>query len=235
MEAIIIGDYDPSIHSMTDGIVRADNNFPLDVATTLAEGDLFWANRGKAINSYASLEQALCTLFSQVGEMKSDVAGVIFFKITNTMARNSIIEKLIGKKHGTTYNLFWNAYLRELRTIDLKRNEIVHWVAVTNVAVDSKSVLHVGVSLAPPNFWGQTATSPRIVSSDLLAFSKKCSDFARLASMFYLATNGSMMDSADAAPWLDIFQQPLIYPLPADHLLNRPSGAPDIQPPPSLA
>ncbi|HEY6336490.1 MAG TPA: hypothetical protein VI113_11465, partial [Alphaproteobacteria bacterium] len=69
---------------MTDDIVRPDRNIPLEQVQKLAATDPLWANRGKAIQAYASLEQSLCTVFADAGGMKSEVAGIIFFRLTNT-------------------------------------------------------------------------------------------------------------------------------------------------------
>jgi hypothetical protein len=74
---------------------------PASFAANLAQAqakvgqDPIWFWRGHAINAYAVLEASLCALLSVVGEMREDVAGVIFYKITSADSRNKILEQLI--------------------------------------------------------------------------------------------------------------------------------------------
>ena len=84
----------------------------LEDAIKLAATDEFWALRGKAIQGYANLEQALAMLFAILAGTDSDTANIIFFKITNADARNKIIEKLFQKKLGDQHNLFRNSLIR---------------------------------------------------------------------------------------------------------------------------
>ena len=120
----LIGGTDPAHYSLTDGVVRSDKKIDFGDALKLGEQDAIWANRGKAIQSYAILEQALCSLLGDLSEMKRNTAATIFYKIASSDSRNKILEKLLHGKHGKKYNLFWNAYFKELRKIDIKRNEI---------------------------------------------------------------------------------------------------------------
>jgi hypothetical protein len=203
-------------YSMTDGIVRADKNIPLEDALKLAEQHPIWASRGKAIQSYAILEQALSSALAELGGMTRETAVTIFYKITNTGSRSGILEKLLHKKHGTRFNLFWNAYFKELRKIDLRRNAIVHWLSVMYAAMDTDNMMIIGVELIPPSNAGGEPED-RITSDDLMAFAAQCDAFARLCNMFVGATSDRDMPEAIKQPWLEIFQQPLIYPLPTGH------------------
>jgi hypothetical protein len=111
-----------------------------------------------------------------------------------------------------------------LRPIDIKRNEIVHWNAANNTGdIDAAGRPIVTVSLVPPNFWDMDENSPQLTLEDLKDFISKCDVFSRLCSMFFLAT-GDKMRPDQAKPWLDIFQQPLDYPLPAGHPLSPKSA-----------
>jgi hypothetical protein len=213
----------PEYYSTTDGIPKPDRNIHLDEVIKWAEADPIWAARGKAIQGYAQLEHALSAALSTLGGMTLQVAAAIFYKIVSTSARIAILEKLLHKKHGATYNPFWNGYRKELSQMDLKRNEIVHWLAAANMALDANNILHVGVTLMPPAQVGESGgDTPMITRADLEAFEKKCDELARLATMFYAAT--TPREGADPVlmqPWRDIFQQPFVYPLPTDHLLSQ--------------
>jgi hypothetical protein len=222
-------------YSMTDGVARPDRNMPLDVAIQLSHEDPIWANRGKAIQGYAILEQSLCSLLACLSATQQQTAQIIFYKITSSDARNKILEKLIHEKHERKYNLFWNAYFKQLRTIDLRRNEIVHWLSAMNIALNTSDQMIMGVTLVHPASIGQKTVPTQLTSTELLEFAAKCDTFARLCNMFIAATSHQEMGDA-AKPWLDIFQQPLVYPLPANHLLlSQTPSKPDSQPRPSGA
>src|SRR5579864_9620807 len=98
---------------------------PIDLQKVIDETnqDAFWAFRGHAIQAYAGLEQSLCRIFAYLTGMPLDVAGIIFFKIVSAGTLFSILEKLMRKKHGETYALFWNSYLKTLRKASEERNE----------------------------------------------------------------------------------------------------------------
>jgi hypothetical protein len=110
----------------------------LEDAMKLASADEFWAIRGKAIQSYASLEQSMALLFSVVAGTDRETANIIFFKITSADSRNKIIEKLFRKKCKDDYNLFRNSLLKHLRPIDIERNEVVHCNVVNHVGADDE-------------------------------------------------------------------------------------------------
>jgi len=228
----LIGSTDPEVYSLTDGVERSDGNIPLDKVIELAEQDPIWSSRGKAIQGYAQLEYSLCRLLEFWGDMSNVTASTVFYKIVSTAARISILEKLLHRKHGSTFNLFWNSLIKELRQIDLKRNEIVHWLAAANAILNDKKVLLVGVTLIPPASVGDNQGQPlRITSNDLKVFEKKCDEFARLLAMFAAVSKpleGFTPELGSA--WRGIFQQPLVYPLPEDHLLFRTPPVPDTQP-----
>ncbi len=227
----------PAHYSLTDGIVRPTKNIDLGDAIKLGEQDPLWANRGKAIQGYAMLEQSLCFLLAALSGMERNIAEIVFYKITNADARNKILEKLIHEKHGRKYNLFWNEYFRQLHTIDVKRNEIVHWLSAMNVALNTQDVMIVGMTLIHPASLGQKKPPPnQITSSDLIDFATKCEIFSRLSTMFVGATYDPQMPDAIKRTWLEIFQQLLIYPLPASHpLLIRTQPTPGSQPQSSRA
>jgi hypothetical protein len=141
----------------------------------LAETDLIWANRGKAIQSYAILEQALCHVLATIGDMNMETAATIFYRITNTGSRNAILERLLHKKHGNRFNSFWSTCLKDLRQIDIKRNQIVHWLSAANVALNTENMMIVGVTLIHPSSVGeQKPPAHQMTSKDLIEFSERC-------------------------------------------------------------
>jgi len=231
VSTFLLGSTDPFHYSLTDGTIRPDKRIDLSDAIKLAEQDPIWASRGKAIQSYAILEQGLCFLLADLSEMKRATAATVFYRITNTDARNKILEKLLRDKHGRKFNLFWSAYFKELRMIDIKRNEIVHWLSAMNAAINTSDMMIIGITLIHPASLGGPKPPPnQITSKHLLDFAIKCDVFARLCNMFIGVTCGDFAGAA-AEPWLDIFQRPLVYPLPAGHpLLSQTQPIPDSPP-----
>ena len=206
------------------------NILDLGKAMQVAETDQIWAIRGKAIQAYATLEQSLCSLFAALGDMQSDVAGIIFFKITSTSSRTRILEKLFKLKHGDDFNIFRNSLLAHLSPIDQKRNEIVHWNAVNTVGSDASGNMTCVVSLVPAASWGINNESSLTIP-DLIAFHKKCDIFARLINMFVFTVHfGKDAQGFDRTPWLDIFAQPITYPLPEGHPLLPKPATPETPP-----
>ena len=197
--------------------------------------DPIWEWRGFAIASYSGLEQSLCSLFEDLLGTGGEKAAIVFFKITNSQARNAILEKLIKETHGNEYNLFWNSYLKELRTIDIKRNEIVHWT----VAINATNTEDRGSArLITPNLWSYTPDeSPTVTVGDLREFSKKCGIFSTLITSFnrYVSCRGQYEDAQLLASWLQIFHEPLSYPLPEHHLIFQSDEEPESPPRPSPA
>jgi len=217
--------FHPSLYTITDPSGPRGETIDQAIVARLLEDDQIWAERGKAIQSYALFEQALSTLFSQLSDTTEDVAATIFYKITSTAARSAIIEKLLKKKYKTKFNLFWNSYFKLLKPIDTKRNEIVHWVAASLSQLDSTGTIICGTILIPPNIHSFFPAMEYLSHDSLNDFSVKCDEFARLCNIFRRVSKldrGQLQFDA----WLDIFQQPLAYPLPADHLLYKMPSTP---------
>lgn len=195
-------------------------NIALDEVSKVLDQDPFWNVRAKAIQSYATLEQSLCGLLAALGDMAPEVAGIIFFKISSSDSRNKIIEKLFRRKYQVQYNLFVNSLLSQLRPLDIKRNEIVHWNTAQNFGGPNSS--DWSLSLIPPNFWLYNENSPSIALPDLVSFIEKCSFYSRLINMFSLVTNpahGQSLPAEARAKWLEAFSQSITYPAPPGHPL----------------
>jgi hypothetical protein len=119
--------------------------------------------RPEEIQDYANLEQPLFHLFVILTAMDPEIAETIFFKNTSSQARNAILDKLIRKRYGSPYSLFWNSYLKQLRPIDTKRNEIVHWNMILNVDISDANPMPIYIqTLNPPNFWKKSPSAPAI-------------------------------------------------------------------------
>jgi hypothetical protein len=207
-----------------------DANIDLGEAMRIAAEDRFWAMRGHAAQSYAGLEQSLCNLFAILSDTAPEVAGIIFFRIASADARNKIIEKLFRRKFGDNFSLFRNSLLTLLRPINQKRNEIVHWSAVSSISGgDESGNYSVRVSLRPPGFAYNLENSEEIDTEDLLQFMAKCSFFTRLLSIFSIIARDQMPED-DKKSWLDIFRQPIVYPPPVGHPLSLKQQAPETPP-----
>jgi hypothetical protein len=210
---------------------------PIDLEQVFAESsqDPFWAIRGKAIQSYANLEQSLCRLFANFSGMPMDVAAIVFFKIVNAGTLHGILEKLLKKKHGATYSIFWNSYAKTIRQVTEVRNHVVHWNVSTTIDDSGFS----GLSLIPPNIWEYGPNSPApITTADLLEFITQCDFLTRLGNMFHMILTPHIvagMDAGTVQTWRDIFLQPVTYPPPGNHPLCPKTPVPGNQPPPSPA
>jgi hypothetical protein len=196
----------------------------LDEAQQLAAQDEFWAIRGKAIQSYASLEQSLARLFSALAGTTQKIGGTIFFRISSADTRRNLIDKLFQQRFQEQYNLFRNSLVKQLKPIDNERNEIVHWNVVNNVGVDESGKTTSSLALMPP----ASFPSPDSASKDskqMIAFSNKCNFYAALSGFFpVIAMDGfaaTPVSDADKRPWLDAYSKPIEYPPPVGHVLER--------------
>jgi hypothetical protein len=200
---------------------------PLDLEQVLADAgreaaiDQLWATRGKAVQAYALLEQALCRVFALASGTSSQAAAIIFFRIASAQARNDILDKLIRLQFGREFHLFWNSVFRQLRPTDIKRNEIVHWSVSTEVLLSPEGPLPPQVTLRPPTFWSTLdASAPQMTNDDLQEFIKKCDFYSQHINVF-AALKGALdsiyhLSADEAQTWLDIFHKPLVYPPLAD-------------------
>jgi hypothetical protein len=183
--------------------------------------DHLWATRGKAVQAYALLEQALCRVLALVSGTSPQVAAIIFFRIASTQARNDILDKLIRLQFRREFSLFWNSVFRALRPTDIKRNEIVHWSVSTQVRLSPEGPSSPEVTLRPPTFWSTLDESaPQITNDDLQEFMKKCHFYSQHINVF-AALKGAPdsiyhLSADEAQTWLDIFHKPLVYPPPTD-------------------
>lgn len=206
-----------------------------DKAMAKAAQDELWAIRGQAIQSYATLEQALCNVFSLTADLRRDIGGIIFFRIVNTPARDAILEDLLKIKFGGRFNLFWHSVLKELKDISRKRNEIVHWNAISNIGADATGEPTVEVFLRPPKSWGYDPAAPVVKTPDLKAFMAKCDFYTKACNAFYFimkppAPGDVVISESERQPWLGLFQHPLPYPPPSTHLLSPSYAGPQSVP-----
>lgn len=188
-------------------------------AILLSEKDEFWAVRGKSINSYANLEQSLVRMFALLSETNLEVASIILFRIASADARNKIIEKLFRRKLKDAYNLFRNSLFDQLRPIDRERNEIVHWNAVCKMGHDGEKTT-AEVLLAPAAYASMKPPQFKAID-ELRAFSRKCSFYNRLMTMFcgIVIEQHEDVPETDKQAWLDIFSRPIVYPPQENHPL----------------
>jgi hypothetical protein len=177
------------------------------------------------------LEQWLCKLFAEVAGMQGKQAAIVFFKIVSKRAVNDILTKLIKLKYEGKYSTFWNSYLKQLRTVDNKRNDIVHWVVEQQVRIKSGHPHEIKVCLIPPHLWGDEPEQTSNSIEDLAEFIAKCNAFSLLCRTFLFQV--AYRRTGPAPPWRDIYQQPLVYPLPSDHPLSQTAQKQQSQPPPS--
>lgn len=217
---------------LTDNVIRPDNNIIMDDVLAWVENDPIWAARGKAIQGYAQIENALSSLWAQLTGMSLEDSALIFYKNTSAGSRSATTEKLLHKRYGNQYNPFWNPFLIALRTIDNRRNQIAHWLSAVNVGIGADRIIRAGVTLVPPaSFAAQAAEGPTVTTQEMQEFQERCSECARLITMFQQATKPNLeLTPALLQTWLDIFRQPFVYPLPAGHPLNQRMPAPENQP-----
>lgn len=207
------------------------SSIDLTEAMQKAALDEFWAIRGAAVQAYANLEQSLCRVFAYVSETHPEVAAVIFFKISSPRARYSMIERLLKRKFQDRYVTFWNSVARLLGATDNRRNEIVHWSAINNVALQDGKLVS-DLSLRQPTYW-IAFSAPSLSKADMNEFINRCSFFRRLCNQFWMEMSGQAFTDPERQTWRDICQQEVVYPPPDTHPLSPNYKAPQSPPPAS--
>lgn len=203
---------------------------------TKAESNSLTELRGQSLQAYHSLERSLCHVFAHAGKIDGDVASIIFFKITASRVRDAIIEKLMKKRYGNTYSVFWKSALPFMDHLSHTRNEIVHW-SVAEIALVGTGMPNI-VRLVHPNLVSIGQDPKPKSPADLQDFIEKCNFVTGLCSTFVVLLQAPHVFDNDPAmrqTWIDIFQQPMTYPPPSSHPLYRTTSAPGNQPPPSQA
>ncbi len=173
----------------------------------------FQIARAKYIAAYAALEQQLSSLFAHLSGTTNQVAGVIFFRISSARSRLTIIDRLMRIRYGGEYRLFFNSLIRDLKQLDQKRNEIVHWYPVTQLTDHGTRF-----GLTPPNIWDSGPNTQTLQVSDLEARRAECEFYSGLLSVFWLVLKGHTQGAPAAL--LDIYQRPVEYPPPDTHPLS---------------
>ena len=195
---------------------------PHDALLLITKGkthQTFMVARASAIEHYADIEQILASLCAYLMGVTVDIAGIPFFKMNNARARLDMLERLLNKKHGNTYNIFWNSLKKELNPIDLKRNKIVHWITEKTVTSDNER----WSCLVGANYWDRTENSEEIHLNDIYDFILKCHFFYHLIQNFLWVISGSPKKIHEL--WPEICQQPVVYPPLRNHPLYRQKGA----------
>jgi len=195
-------------------------------STDASPEDDFWALRGKAIQEYAMLEHSLFNMFYRLAGMDMKSAGVIFFRVVSTRARNAMIEDLYRQKFGDEMNLFRNSLLRMLRCLDEDRNKIVHWCAVLHQELGPRGIVRE-FRLEKPQYWDFNENSPYYTREHIGHFISRCHFLCRVCYMFAMlmipapTSAHSDIHQDDERAWRDIFQQPIVYPPPDSHPIFR--------------
>jgi len=204
--------------------MEIDLNKPADNALP------FLVERANAIERYAQVEQALSLLFSDLLGTTFDLGGIVFFRVTNASARNAIIESLLEKRHGTTYEAYWHGIPNTphkrglftlLRQLDQRRNEIVHWHGVTNIHAEGDKA-----TSTLTNAWTYATDTQSIAVDDMREFSAKADFVARSAGMFMVFASNRFDNPDWRQTWHGIFQQPCTYPPAEGHPLSQKPPAP---------
>ncbi|MGY8683081.1 hypothetical protein Q2941_35705 [Bradyrhizobium sp. UFLA05-153] len=198
-------------------------NIDMNKVIPIAEGHEIWAARGKAIQAYANLEQSFATLFAGLSDTSIRTAAIVLFRITNSDARNKILEKLFRQKFQEELKEFRKSLFSQLRPIDIERNEIVHWNAACHMGLDEDGQETANVFLMPPaSLTAVASDTPTKDIHAIKAFSAKCRFYSSLINMFCSVecrTFEQALPDEVTRPWRDIFAREIVYPPPMEHPL----------------
>jgi hypothetical protein len=210
--------------AMTDSL----SNHIAKIAEQSAQ-DPFWALRGRAIQSYADIEQSLCVLFASLIGVDINTASAIFFRIQSTRTLGEIFQQLMTHRYQDRYYAFWTSLAKSIQQATETRNKIVHWNVANMIGGNGFAV----VALIPPDLYNvDTEEMKTIDSAAIVVFMRRCNFISRLCRVFnlYITRETALDGNLELKKlWVDTFQQAVVYPPPDAHPLNwkaKPAEAP---------
>ncbi len=178
--------------------------------------DTFDEARMLALKEYASLEHELCLLLKGVLQVEAPIASAIFYGISSTRARYTIIDSILEIRHPDTFHKPWNRIERWLGPRDTARNHIVHWgqdvrtiVRVDPPGVSLSEIQSVEVKLHPHlsnsrKKW-RSAAEGLIYDEGALK-----EEFRQVRTMKHIINRFTCcVFRPDDWPWTDIFRAPI--------------------------
>jgi hypothetical protein len=167
----------------------------------------FDAARLKAIESYALLEHQLAGLLLPLLGVKKE-AYTIFFRITNTRSRYSIITALLRDLDDKEARKFWKSIEKALTKIDGIRNNIIHWLAIVDIGEvggPNNRPQPPKKSLRPGHSFGPDV---KLTIDDLQKFKADADDLTVIVTFFGQYLGGHIEPQIREA-WKKVFVQPL--------------------------
>ena len=178
----------------------------------------FHVARARAIQSFAGIEQAMCTLFCRLLGISPMLGGIVFFRITTPRYRTEIIQKLIKQTGKTDFLEYWKSVETLLQKADQSRNEIVHWATIATINSDNPEAGTEQMRLTSPNISTFiTNQNNTWTTVDLLQYKFEADQIKRLIDCL----TGHVFDEVlQYEPWPEIFRQRVPDPIPTGHLLS---------------
>ena len=185
----------------------------------------FHVARSEAITSYAQLEQNMAFLFAGLmGKISLRKAFIAFEAISSLRARLVMLEKLLTRDHGDTYQKFFTGFIRDVGGINNTRNNIVHWIIYTTSRGEEPFDPSRDIFLGEhPNLFGEET----MLLHEINEFSRETEFYSLL--LLYFRTflkEPNLPGDPNKTSWHDIFQSKPVYPPPLGHPLDRFSEIP---------
>jgi hypothetical protein len=193
----------------------------------------FQMARGLAIEAYTNVERSLAYVFHHFLEAPLDRSNIVFFRIINSRSRIAILSDLLNKKYRSKFDLYWHGQpgtndekrlpglFTFIQHLDDRRNEIVHWHTVFEYGRDESTGRPANrEELRPHLYWSKDIKGAWITKERLREFSAKAEFVGDSIWMFYRVMAKDNVNEADIPTWLQIFQQPPLYPPLDTHPLS---------------
>ena len=190
----------------------------VDLAEPTPDELVFLIERARAIKASAHVEQGMSALLAVLLNTSFELAGIVFFRIANTNSRNTIIESLLEKRYGTTYQGYWSGIPNTkhkglftlIRQLDQCRNSIVHWHTLRTMHIEGENYTST-FALVRPSIWNMQDEAQSVTAEDMSAFTLKANFVSRSINTFAIYIGGSLSSSPDFEnTWRDIFQLPAL-------------------------
>src|SRR5258706_11474603 len=115
---------------------------------------------GEAVEAYTDVEAAQFRLLAIILGVDDHTAAIIFFTVINVRSRQEMFETLLVKKHGRTYEKYWQSYTHYINKLSVFRNAIVHWHHTTILNTEGPS--EAGIRHPTPKGRGRALTASQL-------------------------------------------------------------------------
>lgn len=176
--------------------------------------------RGDFIDAYSEFEHHMVNTFAhafkgpdefEIGNRRLVTAAFVFSKIVNTRSRSQILERVMRDAANGKFSVFRKSLFKQVSTVDDFRNKVAHGRAISR-SNGTKNV----IMLISDHREFAPITIPMIRHEI-----ERITSLRIIWQAWNLYNEGESFGGIGLDTSIEIFQQPVVHPLPEDHPISR--------------